>query len=692
MQLPGAAAFALLWLAVVAQPSQASEVSPIGKVLQLISDLQAKILKEGEGAQKVYEEYSEWCEDRARELGHEIKTGMSQAETLEATIAEKEAQGKSLNAKIDELAASIATDEADLKAATEIRSMEESDFKAEEAELSEMISMLERAVAILEREMAKGGASMLQTQNVQTLAQALAAMVQASMMSSADATRLTALVQQSTGGEEADDDEAPGAPAATVYESHSGGIVDTLKGMLEKAESQLDGARKKETANVHTFEKLKQSLEDEIRFANKDLSETKAGLAAASEAGAEAEGDLTVTKKDLAADQQAKADLHAACMEKAEDYEAETRSRGEELKALAEAKKVIKEATGGAEDISYGLSQMSFIQAARSQITTSADLRGFEAVRRVRDLARAQNSAALAQLAQRMASAERSGADPFAKIKGLISEMIEKLESEAEADATKKAYCDKELAETNEKKTDKTAEVAKLTTKIEHMTARSNMLKGEVAELQKALSELAAAQAEMDKIRQEEHEAFISNQADMQKGLEGVKTALQVLREYYAQDAAHESAKGAGQSIIGLLEVVESDFSKDLAEIESAEEAAASAYDKETKENSVEKVAKEKDVEHKTKESTYLDKESASLSNDRSNVQAELDAVLEYLAKIKGECTEVAETYEHRKERREAEIAGLKEALETLENETAFLQRRTLHRRHGLRGHAQLTA
>jgi len=227
MQLPGAATFALLWLAALARPSQAGEVSPIGKVVQLISDLEVKILKEGERAQKVYEEYSEWCEDRARELGHEIKTGISQAETLEAKIVEKEAQGKSLNAKIDELAADIATDEADLKAATEIRSMEESDFKAEEAELSEMISMLERAVAILEREMAKGGASMLQTQNVQTLAQAMDAMVRASMMSSADATRLTALVQQSTGGNQADDEEAPGAPAATVYESQSGGIVDT---------------------------------------------------------------------------------------------------------------------------------------------------------------------------------------------------------------------------------------------------------------------------------------------------------------------------------------------------------------------------------------------------------------------------------------------------------------------------------
>merc|ERR1712039_773873 len=138
-----------------------------------------------------------------------------------------------------------------------------------------------------------------------------------------------------------------------------------------------------------------------------------------------------------------------------------------------------------------------------------------------------------------------------------------------------------------------------------------------------------------------------------EKGIEGVKLALKVLTEYYASDdKSHDAAKGAGAGIIGLLEVVESDFTKGLAEIESAEETAATAYDKETKENSIEKASKDKDVEHKTKEAAYLDKEVAPLSADRATVQAELDAVLEYLSKLRAEGTEVAATSAHRKERR----------------------------------------
>merc|ERR1719183_2357306 len=142
-------------------------------------------------------------------------------------------------------------------------------------------------------------------------------------------------------------------------------------------------------------------------------------------------------------------------MQGAEDFEAETKSRGEELKALATAKKIIAEATGGAAEQSY-----SFVQVSMS---SGADLANFEAVRFVRDLAHKQQSTALAQLASRMAAAMRGNSrDPFAKVKGLISNMIEKLLAEAEADATEKAFCDKEMAETEAKKSDKEADIEKL--------------------------------------------------------------------------------------------------------------------------------------------------------------------------------------------------------------------------------------
>merc|ERR1719386_278359 len=123
-----------------------------------------------------------------------------------------------------------------------------------------------------------------------------------------------ALAQTSSSSD--DDDDETGAPEAAVYESHSGGIIDTLNGLLEQATSQLDAATKAETTNKNNFEMLKQGLTDEIKFANKDLDESKKELAEAGEIKAGAEGDLAVTTKALTEDLASLADLHSNCMTK----------------------------------------------------------------------------------------------------------------------------------------------------------------------------------------------------------------------------------------------------------------------------------------------------------------------------------------------------------------------------------------
>jgi len=639
-----------------------NSVDPIQKVLQMIGDLQGKIIGEGNDAQKVYDEFSEFCEDRSRKLGFEIKSGTAQVNDLTAAIEKEDATAASLNAKIDELSAAIATDEADLKAATEIRAKENSAFVAEEKELVEVIGTLERAVGIIEKEMAKGGASMMQMQSAGNVVQSLAVMLQATSLSTADASKLTALLQNSQESE----DDSMGAPAAAVIESKSGGIVQTIQDLHDKGEAQLEEARGAETKSLHAFQALAQGLEDEIKYANQDLAKAKKNLATSAEAKATAEGDLAVTSKDLDEDNKALATLHQDCMSGAEDFEAETKSRGEELTALATAKKVIVEATSGAAAQSY-----SFVQTGMS---SSADLAKFEAVRFVRDLAMKQKSTVLAQLASKMAAA-----GPFDKVKSLISSMIEKLLSEAQADATEKAFCDKEMAETEAKQSDKEAAIEKLSTSIDSMSAKSAQLKEQVAVLQKELADISRAQSEMDKLRAEENSAFVKNSAEMKKGINGVQLALKVLNDYYAKDAAHSSSDGAGSGIIGLLEVCESDFSKGLAEMTAAEETAANEYDKTSKENAIAKTTKEQDAKYKTKEHKGLDKETAEATSDRSGVQTELDAVNEYYSGIKERCIAKAETYEERVKRRTAEIAGLKEALTILEGEAVLLQRASKH-------------
>merc|ERR1719183_1451972 len=279
-----------------------------------------------------------------------------------------------------------------------------------------------------------------------------------------------------------------------------------------------------------------------------------------------------------------------------------------------------------------------------------------------------------------MASAMRAGTgageDPFAKVKGLIQDMIEKLLSDAEADATEHAFCTKEMAETEAKKAEKEATIEKLSTSADSMTAKSNKLKEQVAELQKQLAALAGAQAEADKIRAEEKSAFDANSAEMEKGIEGVKLALKVLNDYYSkEDKSHSSADGAGGGIIGLLEVCESDFTKGLAEMVATERTAVAEYEQLSQANDIEKATKTQDEKYKTKESKGLDKSTSETNSDKATAQQELDAVLEYYKGLKGRCVAKAETHAERVARRESEIAGLKEALSILDGEAVLLQK-----------------
>eukprot|EP00929_Paragymnodinium_shiwhaense_P069377 TRINITY_DN349_c0_g1_i1.p2 TRINITY_DN349_c0_g1~~TRINITY_DN349_c0_g1_i1.p2 ORF type:complete len:697 (-),score=333.44 TRINITY_DN349_c0_g1_i1:140-2230(-) len=673
----------------------AAETNPLSTVIGLCKDLEAKVVADGEAAEKAYKEYFEWCDDVATEKTHEIETATSQKEKLEAKIAELSAEIETADSKIADLASSISTADADLKDATELRKKEAADFATSEKELAEVVDTLSRAVGIIEKEMQKGSAAFAQlanSANMQNVLQSLSVIVDAASFSVSDKQRLVALVQSQQNSEE--DEEATGAPAAATYKNQSGGILDVLADMQEKAETQLSELRKAEVTAKNNYSMLKQGLDDQLANENKDMDAQKSGKAAAEEGKATAEGDLSVTIADLKTSTETLEQSRSQCMTVASDHEASIASRAEEVKVINEALKILEATTSGAEAQTYSLLQ--------TRISSQSELARSEIVVAVKKLAKKHHSSALAQLASRIAAVESfgrsSGGDPFVKIRGLIQDMISKLENEAAEEATEKAYCDEELSKTKAKKEELEADVSKLTTNIDQAAARSAELKQEVADLQSELAALAKEQAEMDKVRQDEHSTYTKVKADLELGLGGVRKALDVLRDYYAKDDAsllqqgsimeqpappvsHSASGGAAGGIINILEVCESDIASNLAKVETEEADEAEAYEKQTQENKITKSEKDQDVKYKTQEFKGLDKNIAELSGDRDTANTELAAVNEYDAKLKDRCIAKPETYEERKKRRDAEIEGLKQALSTLENEAALVQRGS--KRHG---------
>jgi chromosome segregation ATPase len=207
--------------------AEKTDSNPLGKVIELLDGLAAKVTADGEAEAKAYKEYFEWCDDVSKNTEFEIKTAKAQKAKLEAKIAEESSNIDAATSKIEELAGSIAQATAELKDATAIREKEAADFAVAEKELVDTIDTLDRAIGILQREMAKNPAALAQidTSSMKSMLNSLSVVVDAAAFSTSDKKTLAALLQSQQGA----DDEELGAPAAAVYKSHSGGIFDLLE-------------------------------------------------------------------------------------------------------------------------------------------------------------------------------------------------------------------------------------------------------------------------------------------------------------------------------------------------------------------------------------------------------------------------------------------------------------------------------
>merc|ERR1719395_389038 len=223
------------------------------------------------------------------------------------------------------------------------------------------------------------------------------------------------------------------------------------------------------------------------------------------------------------------------------------------------------------------------------------------------------------------------------------------------------------------------------TSTIAENTESIKTLEAEIAEIDKA-------QAEATSIRNTEKEDYLVASKDFKDSAEAVAKAIEVLKNFYEGSFIQLTAKtnlkskqpefGGAKSdiahtIISVLEMSEEDFTTLLAETEATEDEAAKAYATLTDENKISKASKETEAKGKASEIKSLTVQLGHSEEDHASTSSELDAVLAYIDKLKPQCEEKAMSYAEKKAAREAEIAGLKEALEILSGGLAFVQTKT---------------
>jgi chromosome segregation ATPase len=669
----------------------AAGVGPVAKVIQLLDELSAKVTADGEAELAEFTEFSQWCAVERRDKEHSIADSKRSIKELSATAESSRAAVDQLQTKVGEVSTAISANEEELAKAKQLRETEAAQFQVTDTELTETVDTLVRAQSVLGKH--RKEASLLEVQaNLGKVAQNLAQIVQASWVNTNQKSQIEAFLQKPD-----DDDDLSLSPAALVqqpqasvsaYNSHSSGILDTLADLQEKAEAAQSEARREEMKAGHAHKMLVGSLEAELKAQTKQLEDAKKIIASNQEAQSEAEGDLSATKRTLAQDEKVIAELKQSCQDKAQEWEASQKGRAEELEALHNAKAVLGQAPGEPNTF-VQLRARTHLRArsrARARARLSSEtLQKDSAVQYLQRLARKLNSVTLAQVAVSV------GADPFEKVKTMIEDLVAKLMAEQSEAVDRKAWCDSEMSKTTAARDDKNAKLEVSHTRIEKAEAASAKLAEAVNKLNRELSAMDAGQAEATKLRQEEHTNFAAASKDYADGQEACAGAITVLRNYYeGGDGSFLQLTGNGDaahSIIGLLEVAESDFSRMEADARAAESAAQAAYDKNTLETKVTRAAKTAEVKAKATEMKQLNSEAGNYKQDRQGVQKELDAVLQYQDKLAPECEVKVSSFEETQERRKHELEGLQNALQILDGKAlALLETRAVVRKVSLRG------
>merc|ERR1719310_2061181 len=179
----------------------------------------------------------------------------------------------------------------------------------------------------------------------------------------------------------------------------------------------------------------------------------------------------------------------------------------------------------------------------------------------------------------------------------MIKDLIVRLMEEANEEAEHKGWCDTELSTNEQTRKEKTEAVETLHAEIDELEASIAKLTEDISELTTAIADLTAAMAKATELRQEEKATNEATIKDAQEAQTAVAQALTVLKEFYAKaaeatallqqqpeapaifDSPYKGMQSENGGVIGMLEVIESDFARLEADTSAAEAESQKAYD-----------------------------------------------------------------------------------------------------------------
>jgi len=393
------------------------------------------------------------------------------------------------------------------------------------------------------------------------------------------------------------------------YKFHSSGIVETLEKLLGDFRKEKNSVDADEVKRVQTHDMFIQDRTDFVKAQTLAMDEAKADREQKIEDIGTSSQELTTVSAQLLDDMEYLDELNTACSEKAKTWDQRTKLRANELTAITQATGIVKDTvvaktasstirfaqTGTvlhlADAVASSDSAMMAIEAEAESADSDAPM-GFLQKKSVQKHAQPDDGrqmiiSLLKGKGQELKStlltslASKIAGDPFAKVKKLIQELIERLLTEAANEANQKGWCDKATADATQKRTYSADKVEGLNAKMAKLEALSAKLGEEIATLGTEIGDLTTAQATADKERKDEKTENANTVTEAKAGLAAVKMAIDILDKFYktsakaevdlslaqgplddAPDAGFktgEAYQGAGAEsggIIGMMEVI----------------------------------------------------------------------------------------------------------------------------------------
>jgi len=521
-------------------------------------------------------------------LAHKIQTAASKIEELVAFIEKAESDVQELGVQIGELDTEINKLEVEKKEATDDRTAQHAEYLKVSQDYAESVDALARAIQVLSTQA-------LDRAQADSLLQKMAQTVKGM-------PRVLGVLLQQQDRAKSSNLRGDGAPAVAAYESQSGGLVEMLEGLLDKFKKELGDVEQGEADEAHAFALAELHLSNTIARESSDRDEKTSAKGQRAEESAKAKGELAAATEDKASDEKLKADIEATFRVKSSAFEENQKVHAAELEAIGKEVEILS-----SPDVQQNYAKNLGLVQAGGHIKATRAASFLQLRRRTR---RGSGSNQAKDFLKKQAKALHSKA-----LTSLVSQIAanplpDKLKEEAIAEADHKAWCDKELKDNKEKSDKKTAEADELNALIEGKTAEIADQGARIATLSQEQADLATAMSQATEFRGKEKAENVQTIAEAVAGAEAVKRAVVVLKEFYEAQAAPAAAllqqkhkqvpekaayKGMQSStggVVGMLEVIESDFSRLKADTESNEHAAAAEYDRFMKESEASKKEK----------------------------------------------------------------------------------------------------